>query len=71
MLGEFDKLNEDITGFLQGNMVWLVIAFSVLISRVYTSLAHVGESRENPFEGSAYDAPISQMNRTTEIDIRE
>jgi ion channel-forming bestrophin family protein len=71
MLKEFDKLNDGMTGFFQGNMVWLVIPFSVLISWVYTSLEQVGESTENPFEGSANDVPISQMSRTIEIDLRE
>jgi ion channel-forming bestrophin family protein len=71
LLEEFDTLNERVTGFLQGNMVWLVIPFSVLISWVFTSLEQVGESTENPFEGSANDVPISQMSRAVEIDIRE
>jgi ion channel-forming bestrophin family protein len=71
MLREFDKLNEGMTGFMQGNMAWLVVPFSVLISWVYTSLEQVGESTENPFEGSANDVPISQMSRTIEIDLRE
>jgi putative membrane protein len=71
MLKDFEKLNADMTGFLQGNMIWLVIPFSVLISWVYTSLEQVGESTENPFEGSANDVPISQMSRTIEIDLRE
>lgn len=71
MLKEFDKLNESIDGIMKGNMVWLVIPFSVLISWVYTSLEQVGESTENPFEGSANDVPISQMSRTIEIDMRE
>ncbi|OPZ15026.1 MAG: Bestrophin, RFP-TM, chloride channel [Bacteroidetes bacterium ADurb.BinA245] len=71
MLKEFDKLNDGMRGFMQGNMVWLVIPFSVLISWVYTSLEQVGESTENPFEGSANDVPISQMSRTIEIDMRE
>ena len=71
MLKEFDKLNESVDGFMKGNMVWLVIPFSVLISWVYTSLEQVGESTENPFEGSANDVPISQMSRTIEIDMRE
>jgi putative membrane protein len=61
LLGEFDKLN----------IVWLVIPFSALISWVFTSLEQVGESTENPFEGSANDVPISQMSRAVEIDIRE
>lgn len=71
MLKEFDKLNDGMTGIFHGNMVWLVIPFSVLISWVYTSLEQVGESTENPFEGSANDVPISQMSRTIEIDMRE
>ncbi len=71
LLGEFDKLNDRMTGFWQGNMVWLVIPFSVLISWVFTSLEQVGESTENPFEGSPNDVPISQMSRTLEMDIRE
>jgi ion channel-forming bestrophin family protein len=71
MLKEFDKLNETVDGFMKGNMTWLVIPFSVLISWVYTSLEQVGESTENPFEGSANDVPISQMSRTIEIDLRE
>lgn len=71
MLKEFDKLNDGMTGVFQGNMAWLVIPFSVLISWVYTSLEQVGESTENPFEGSANDVPISQMSRTIEIDLRE
>lgn len=71
MLGEFNKLNEVATGMLQGKMVWFVIPFSVLISWVYTSLEQVGESTENPFEGSANDVPISQMSRAVEIDMRE
>lgn len=71
MLKEFDKLNDGMEGFMKGNMVWLVIPFGVLISWVYTSLEQVGESTENPFEGSANDVPISQMSRTIEIDLRE
>lgn len=71
MLKEFDKINETMNGLMKGNMVWLVIPFSVLISWVYTSLEQVGESTENPFEGSANDVPISQMSRTIEIDMRE
>ena len=71
MLTEFDKMNANVTGFMKGNMVWLVIPFSVLISWVFTSLEQVGESTENPFEGSANDVPISQISRTIEIDLRE
>ncbi|HEY5751215.1 MAG TPA: bestrophin family ion channel [Chryseolinea sp.] len=71
MLHEFEKLNESVEGLMKGNMIWLVIPFSVLISWVYTSLEQVGESTENPFEGSANDVPISQLCRMIEIDLRE
>ena len=71
LLKEFDKMNETMEGFMKGQMVWLVIPFSVLISWVFTSLEQVGESTENPFEGGANDVPISQMSRTIEIDLRE
>jgi putative membrane protein len=71
LLREFDKLNDSVEGLIKGNMVWLVIPFSVLISWMYTSLERVGESTENPFEGNANDVPISQMCRTAEIDLRE
>lgn len=71
MLREFEKLNESVEGFMKGNMIWLVIPFSVLISWVYTSLEQVGESTENPFEGNANDVPISQLCRMIEIDLLE
>jgi len=71
MLHEFDKLNESVDGVMKGNMIGLVIPFSVLISWVYTSLELVGESTENPFEGNGNDVPISQLCRMIEIDLRE
>jgi putative membrane protein len=71
LLKEFDRLNESVEGVMKGNMIWLVIPFSVLISWMYTSLDRVGESTESPFEGSANDVPISQMCRAVEIDLRE
>lgn len=71
MLREFEKLNESVEGLMKGNMIWLVIPFSVLISWVYTSLEQVGESTENPFEGNANDVPISQLCRIIEIDLLE
>ncbi|PSL33329.1 bestrophin family protein [Chitinophaga ginsengisoli] len=68
---EFDKLNDGVTGFMKGHMIWLVIPFSVIISWMYTSLEQVGESTENPFEGTPNDVPISQLCRNIEIDLRE
>ncbi|MDF2186809.1 bestrophin family ion channel [Paraflavitalea sp. CAU 1676] len=71
LLGEFNELNEQVTGVLRGSMVWFVIPFSMLVSWVYTSLEQVGESTENPFEANPNAVPISQMSRAVEIDIRE
>jgi ion channel-forming bestrophin family protein len=71
MLKEFDRLNDTMEGLMKGNMVWMVIPFSVIISWMYTSLGQVGESTENPFEGSANDIPITQFSQIIEIDLRE
>jgi ion channel-forming bestrophin family protein len=71
LLREFDELNASVEGVMKGNMIWLVIPFSVLISWIYTSLEQVGESTESPFEGGANDVPISQMCRAVEVDLRE
>lgn len=71
MLAEFEKLNNVVTGVMKGQMIWLVVPFSMLISWMYTSLEQVGESTENPFEGSPNDVPISQICRSIEIELRE
>lgn len=63
MLNEFNKMG--------GNMIWLTIPFSLLVSWVFTSLEKVGESTENPFEGGANDVPVTALSRTIEIDLRE
>ena len=71
MLNDFDRLNTLVQGVFRGHMVWLALPFSMLISWMYTSLEQVGESTENPFEGSANDVPISQMSRQIEIELRQ
>jgi len=71
LIGQFDDLNAHVDGILKGNMVWLVVPFSVLIGWMYTSLDQVGESTANPFEGGANDVPISQISRAIEIELRE
>lgn len=71
MLKEFDKLNESVEGIMKGNMVWLVVPFSVMISWMYASLEQVGESTENPFEGSPNDVPITDISHTIEAELRE
>ena len=71
LVREFDRLNESVTGALAGQMAWLVVPFSALVSWMYVSLDLVGESTESPFEGGANDVPISQVSRQVEIELRE
>jgi ion channel-forming bestrophin family protein len=71
LVREFDRLNEGVTGLLAGQMTWLGVPFSALVSWMYVSLDLVGESTESPFEGGANDVPISQISRLVEIELRE
>jgi putative membrane protein len=52
-------------------MIWLTIPFAALSGWIFTTLEKIGESSENPFEGSANDVPITQMSRNIEIDMLE
>src|SRR5690606_25200418 len=66
-IGEFSKLTEKFGE----NIIWLTIPFSIILGWVFLVLEQIGESTENPFEGSANDVPITQISRTIEIDLRE
>lgn len=63
MLNEFQRLGDWV--------IWLTIPFSVTVAWIFLAMERVGESTENPFEGSANDVPITAMSRTIEIDLRE
>jgi putative membrane protein len=63
MIPEFAKLG--------GNFVWMTIPFSVLSSWIFTTMERIGETSENPFEGSANDVPITSICRNIEIDLLE
>jgi ion channel-forming bestrophin family protein len=71
IIREFDRLNDGVSGLLAGQMAWLTLPFSALVSWMYVSLDQVGESTENPFEGGANDVPISQISRLVEIELRQ
>lgn len=71
MITEFEKLNASVSGFMHGNMIWLVVPFSTLISWMYLSLEQVGESTENPFEGNANDVPMAQICQKIERELME
>jgi putative membrane protein len=63
LLQEFAKFHD--------SLVWLTVPASVIVSWVFHTMEKIGESSENPFEGSANDVPITAMSRTIEIDLRE
>lgn len=55
----------------KGELIWLTIPFSTLSAWIFTTMEKIGESTENPFEGSANDVPITAICRTIEIDLKE
>ena len=63
MLQEFEKMGQ--------GYIWLTIPFAALSGWIFTTMERIGESTENPFEGSANDVPITTISRNIEIDLRE
>ncbi len=63
LIGEFAKIDE--------SCAWLTIPFSVLISFVFFTMERVGDTSENPFEGSLNDVPLTAICRAIEIDLKE
>lgn len=63
LIGEFAKLGPEYA--------WLTIPFTVLIAFVFFTMERVGDTSENPFEGSLNDVPMSAICRNIEIDLRE
>ena len=70
VIGEFARLDGFVDGWAKGNMVWIGVPLSILISWMYASLDRIGESTENPFEGGANDVPISEICKDIEADLR-
>ncbi|EIL90311.1 hypothetical protein UU9_05884 [Rhodanobacter fulvus Jip2] len=71
MIDQFDQLNETVSGFMKGYMVWLSIPVTVVISWMFTSMDEVGESTSNPFEGGANDIPITRLCDDIELELKE
>lgn len=63
MIQEFAKMGDQF--------VWMTIPFSALSGWIFTTMERIGESSENPFEGSANDVPITTISRNIEIDLME
>jgi len=63
MIPEFAKIGEVY--------VWMSIPFSTLSGWIFTTMERIGETSENPFEGSANDVPITTISRNIQIDMME
>jgi len=63
MIQEFTKLGE--------HYIWMTIPFAALSGWIFTTMERIGETSENPFEGSANDVPITSISRNIEIDLLE
>lgn len=63
MIQEFAKLGDAF--------VWMTIPFAALSGWIFTTMERIGETSENPFEGSANDVPITAISRNIEIDLLE
>lgn len=56
---------------LPGNMIWMTVPFSALITWVFFLMEKIGDYSENPFEGTYNDVPITSIARGIEIDLRQ
>jgi putative membrane protein len=63
MIQEFAKMGDAY--------VWMTIPFAALSGWIFTTMERIGETSENPFEGSANDVPITTISRNIEIDLWE
>jgi putative membrane protein len=55
----------------RGDMIWLTVPLSVIISWIFLTMETVGDSSEDPFENFINDVPMTALCRTIEIDLRE
>lgn len=51
--------------------IWLCPILSALVIWIFILMEKIGNSSENPFEGTYNDIPITAISRTIEIDLRE
>ncbi|MFD2935382.1 bestrophin family protein [Spirosoma flavum] len=56
---------------LVGELGWLTIPTSVLLSWIFVTLEQVGDYTENPFEGGINDVPMSALCQTIEMEGKE
>ena len=52
-----------------GNIVWLTVPFSALVSWIFYTMEIVGDVSEDPFENYINDVPMTAICRTIERDL--
>lgn len=62
MVEEFHEIQD-------GDIVWLTVPFSALVSWVFNSMEVIGDNSEDPFENYINDVPMSAICRTIERDL--
>lgn len=67
----YTSFGHSVFKFIAKHFVWLSLPFSVVVSWVFHTMERIGESSENPFEGSVNDVPISTIANGIEIDMKE
>ncbi|MEM7316546.1 MAG: bestrophin family ion channel, partial [Planctomycetota bacterium] len=55
----------------RGEMIWLTVPLTAIISWIFLTMEGVGDSSEDPFENFVNDVPMTALCRTIEIDLRE
>ncbi len=55
----------------RGDLIWLTVPLSVIISWIFFTMETVGDSSEDPFENFINDVPMTALCRTIEIDLRQ
>ncbi|NME69254.1 bestrophin family protein [Flammeovirga aprica] len=63
MVSQFSAMGE--------GLVWLTIPFTTIVGGIYFIMELVGDFAENPFEGLAFDTPMTSLCNTIEIDLKE
>lgn len=63
MVSQFSAMGE--------GLVWLTIPFTTIVGGIYLIMELVGDFAENPFEGLAFDTPMTSLCNTIEIDLKE
>lgn len=60
---------EEFNDIQDGNIVWLTVPFSALVSWVFMTMEIVGDNSEDPFENYINDVPMTAICRTIERDL--